>query len=210
MIQQFTLKIPNEIFIDNFSENKTITLEYNGPETLLIEVDGQGTVFKIVDEPRILLEPDQLSYVELNASEHIEAAYYITSANKPFTIEHEDIVNPDGSIYTAISNPRIQDYYSLRYSKGTVDMWELTLITRSMNSTIELKILNEKNNIVAKLKAVELPDDLQTVYDNYITTADQWLADKASICPWKYIEFPAGVTPKVPLSLIRLIKELES
>ena len=210
MIQQFTLKIPNEIFIDNFSENKTITLEYNGPETLLIEVDGQGTVFKIVDEPRILIEPDQMSYVELKASEHIEAAYYISTASNPFTHEHEDIVNPDGSIYTAVSNPRIQDYYSLRYSKGTVDLWELTLITRSMNSTIELKILNEKNNIVSKLKAVELPEDLQTVYDNYITAADQWLAEKAALCPWKYIEFPAGVTPKVPLALIRLIKELES
>ena len=210
MIQQFTLKIPNEIFIDNFSENKTITLEYNGPETLLIEVDGQGTVFKIVDEPRILIEPDQMSYVELKASEHIEAAYYISTASKPFTIEHEDIVNPDGSIYTAISNPRIQDYYSLRYSKGTVDLWEFTLITRSMNSTIELKIIDEKNNVVSKLKNIELPDDLQTVYDNYITTVDQWLADKADICPWKYIEFPSGVTPKVPLTLIRLIKELES
>ena len=210
MIQQFTLKIPNEIFIDNFSENKTITLEYNGPETLLIEIDGQGTVFKIVDEPRILIEPDQMSYVELKASEHIQAAYYISTASKPFTIEHEDIVNPDGSIYTAVSNPRIQDYYSLRYSKGTVDLWEFTLITRSMNSTIELKILDEKNNIVAKLKSVELPDDLQTVYDNYITAADQWLAEKAALCPWKYIEFPTGVTPKVPLALIRLIKELES
>ena len=210
MIQQFTLKIPNEIFIDNFSENKTITLEYNGPETLLIEIDGQGTVFKIVDEPRILIEPDQMSYVELKASEHIQAAYYISTAGKPFTIEHEDIVNPDGSIYTAISNPRIQDYYSLRYSKGTVDLWEFTLITRSMNSTIELKILNEKNDIVSKLKAVELPDDLQTVSDNYITAADQWLAEKAALCPWKYIEFPTGVTPKVPLALIRLVKELES
>lgn len=210
MIQQFTLKIPNEIFIDNFSENKTITLEYNGPETLLIEIDGQGTVFKIVDEPRILIEPDQMSYVELKASEHIQAAYYISTASKPFAHEHEDIVNPDGSIYTAISNPRIQDYYSLRHSKGTVDLWEFTLITRSMNSTIELKILNEKNNIVSKLKAVELPDDLQTVYDNYITAADQWLAEKAALCPWKYIEFPTGVTPKVPLALIRLIKELES
>lgn len=210
MIQQFTLKIPNEIFIDNFSENKTITLEYNGPETLLIEIDGQGTVFKIVDEPRILIEPDQMSYVELKASEHIQAAYYISTASKPFAHEHEDIVNPDGSIYTAISNPRIQDYYSLRHSKGTVDLWEFTLITRSMNSTIELKILNEKNNIVSKLKAVELPDDLQTVYDNYITAADQWLAEKAALCPWKYIEFPTGVTPKVPLALIRLVKELES
>jgi hypothetical protein len=214
MKQKFTQKIPNEIYIDDFSDNKVMELEYNGPDTLLLEVDGNGTAFKIVEEARPMLEPTSYMYhIELNAADAIEAAHYIYTHADEHIYENIDIPNPDGSIYIAVSNPRIQDYYRLTYQPAGLDMpgiWHFNLITRSMHSTIELKVINDYNNAKKKLSPILLTAETQTAFDDYTAKVEAWIADTADLCPWKYIEFPAGDIPKLPLVLIRLIAELDS
>lgn len=208
MKKTFTMRIPNEIYIDDFSENKTVEYEYDGPETLLIETYGDGGCLSIVEERKENPSPE-IIYVEIDANIDTAAAYYLVTRGNLIEIETAESINEyDGSVYVYQSNPRIQDYYQLWYDRGNPDRWTFNLITRGMYTTIELKIKNELDNIKAKLGTVYLPDDIYQVYTAYVTDCEAWLAEKAPLHPWKFVEFPAGNVPKVPLVLIKTINEL--
>jgi len=210
MNKTFTMKIPNEIYIDDFSENKTIEWEYIGPETLLIETIGAGGAISIVEERRPFLSEDSsIRYIELNANDRPDVAYYLVT--RPDSIEHtvEEVINEyDGSVYLHVTNPRIQDYYQLWYDASMPDPWLFNLMVRLPYSTIELKVRDDRDKIVASLGTVSLPADIDAVYTAYITECNAWLAEKEPLLPWKFIEFPAGNVPKIPYVLLKTISEL--
>jgi hypothetical protein len=212
MNKTFTMKIPNEIYLDDFSENKTIEWEYIGPETLLIETVGAGGAISIVDERRPFLgEASPIQYIELNANDRPDVAYYLVTRSDLIVHTFEDIINDyDGSTYTRVSNPRIQDYYQLWYDASMPDPWLFNLIVRQPYSTIEMKVKNEREKIVEGLGAVALPADVEAVYTAYIAECDAWLAEKEPLMPWKFVEFPAGNVPKIPYVLLKTISELAS
>jgi len=209
MNKTFTIAVPNEIYINDFSENKTAEYEYDGPETLLIETYGFGGNLTIVDERRPLAEASDVRYVELDANERPDVAYYLVSRAELIEHTFEEVTNDyDGSTYLLMTNPRIQDYYSLWYDPTASDPWIFTLIVRGLDSTIELKVKNERDKIVEGLGSISLPADVDAVYTAYLAECDAWLADKAPLHPWKFIEFPAGNVPKIPYVLLRTISEL--
>jgi hypothetical protein len=204
------MKIPNEIYIDDFSENKTIEWEYIGPETLLIESIGAGGSLSIVEERRLFLgEGSLVQYVELDANARPDVAYYLIT--RPNLIEHTftDVINEyDGSVYKLVTNPRIQDYYQLWYDATMPDPWLFNLVVRQPYSTIELKVQNDRDSVTSKLSSVALPADVDAVYTAYLAECDAWLAEKEPLMPWKFVEFPAGNVPKIPYVLLKTISEL--
>ena len=124
MNKTFTKAVPNEIYIDDFSENKTAEYEYNGPETLLIETYGAGGNLIIVDERRPLAENSDVRYVELDANERPDVAYFLLSRSELDEHTFEELINDyDGSTYLSVTNPRMQDYYSLWYDPTLPDPW---------------------------------------------------------------------------------------
>lgn len=202
------MSIPNEIYINDFSENKTVEYEYDGPETLLIETYGDGGSLAIVEE-RMENPSSEIIYVEVDANVDTAVAYYLITRADLIEIETAESINEyDGSVYVYQLNPRIQDYYQLWYDRGSATKWTFNLITRGMTTTIEQKVTNELDNIKAKLGTVFLPDDIYQVYSTYVADCEAWIAEKAPLHPWKFIEFPAGNVPKVPLILIKTMNEL--
>lgn len=209
MLKKFTIKIPNELYINNFSENKTIEFEYDGPEELIVQIWNDISVIGIVEEIPELYDTDTTYFITLNCSEHTEAAYWLLESKKDHVYEFEDVLNPDGSIYKKVLNPRFMDIYTIEYNKAK-SSFDFNLIEKSIFSGVELKAIRERDNIISKFSNISLDGEYKTAYLTYINDVNTFLDMCHQYLPWKYIEFPISENqiPKIPLSLLLLLKQL--
>ena len=218
MIKEFSIPIPNELYIHNYSENKTMNLTYSGPETLYVQVSKTGTVLNFNEEPPAELDnTDSFSYfVELNCNTHPAVGYWMTTKNDPYEMVFEDEINYDGSIYKKLSNPTIHNYYDLIHNRGSSIIynnglnsgpWELKLIEKDTKTPQEEEALKNLSYVQTKLKNIELEEPYLTTYTNFLSNTESFLALMGNVHPWKFITINE-TAPKIPLSLIKLIKEL--
>jgi hypothetical protein len=209
MNKLFTISIPDEIYIDNFLENKTAQYTYNGPQILLVAIRGNSSNMILVEQ-RDQLSGLDVTYVEINAEVDTTVAYFLTTQSATVDYTFEDIVNDyDGSIYVSVSNPRIQDYYKLTYTQGNPGKWSLDLITRNMSTTIEYTVQRELDSVRTTLSLDTLASEEKLVYESYVAECERWLADKAPLHPWKFIDFPAGNVPIIPEVLQNLMEKIK-
>jgi hypothetical protein len=212
MEKTITFKIPNEMWVDDFSENKTAPFNYTGAQQiwLIVNEDNSVNAFSETEPDSTTLGNKTAVMVDMGSgsNDDIAAATLIVMAAKDHTYNYADITNHDGSIYKRIENPRLNDLYTVRYnpSKG----FELKPIIKDTTFT-NRDIANTRKTYVEKYKQTfEFTAADQDKIDNYLSTIDTYLDTIKTAYSWKFIQPNPNEVPKIPVSLVQLFSTLPS
>jgi hypothetical protein len=204
----FTKKIPDELYIDNFSSNKTLNLTYEGDKTYYILVDKlSGDLSGYLEEPDVAYNKDVYELIIVNPKDDPDVAYYAEHRSDPYDRKFVTETLVDGSNYESISNPTLYDYYNLRYDFEN-KKWVFVLIIRNPKNMMHdlsdrYRAYVKENKDKAKTAAdKKLVSDYIKQLDDFETTG------KGAIPSWKLTEFSLSDVPKPSLELITLFNVL--
>ena len=220
MNKEFSIKVPDELYLATYSANTWATWTYDGPETLNVIVCNNSTVIRFTEDEPTGAEPDDNTteyVVSVDANTYPSVAHYLYTFKDEYEYVYEDEINHDGSIYTKITNPRIQDYYELTHQFGainsredatTVGPWRFVPRAVDTSTVAEIETRASVEMLKSKLGTLKLEAADQALYDEYILDAEEYLEVMEDVYPWKYVTITSPETPKVPIALLKLIKEL--
>ena len=207
MEKTLTLKVPNELWVNNFSANKTAQFTYSGSAKVWLIADG-NTVQKQVYETEPATDKTKIE-IEIATATEAELAAVI-GIKEVVLGTHEytytDETNSDGSIYKRINNPLITDYYDFNYN--TAKGIELVLNIKE-TKTIQEEIAEQRKAYVEKyVKAFEFETADKAKIDTFITAINTYLDNMKTVYPWKHITIDDALIPKIPVSLVTLFATL--
>lgn len=216
MEKTLTLKVPNELWVNDFSQNKTTNYTYTGPDRvwLIVEVNT-GTVFDKIYETK----PDadtigdkELLEINISTASEAELAAVIGIKTKlsdaPYVYTYVDQTNHDGSIYKAISNPTIFDYYSIKYVPVQGILLE-PIYKDPTNANMPLAL--ERKNYVEKFaNAFDFESADAAKITAFLTNINTYISTISTAYPWKFISVDKNEVPKIPVSLVSLFSTLPS
>lgn len=214
MNKTFTISVPDEMFVPNYSQEETASFEYEGPAVVRVLTSVTGKISGAITDEMIV---DESQVIEIDANLYPAAALHAVSQSAEHTYTYTDVTNHDGSIYKKINNPRINDWYDLYYhhnrqassSDGlNVGPWELRLITKEYITKGEIATRKNLAFVKEKLQYIELATEVNTQYTAFVTACDSYLDTMANVYPWKYVEITSPSVPKIPLSVIKAINEI--
>jgi hypothetical protein len=205
----YSYKIPNEQFIDNFSEGLMGQFVYTGPEVLVITLppDGSGYTQKL-DGPVYQGE----TTIEINVKTNPELlphAQLLWGRAYGVEAQFRELILEDGTVYKEQTNKTIHDYYwNPRFNMQT-QTWptQLELIVRDALSPKMRTYVAKGEMFVEILEQFELEAAEQTKLTAYKTALAAY--KQRSAFPWKY----PGINPfdleapKIPMALIQKINE---
>jgi hypothetical protein len=211
VVLNYTYKVPDNQFIDDFSQNLTKTFVYRGPEVLVVTVpQNSGAAYtQKLDGP---VYDDEFT-VTINTTTNPELIPYASLLwGRPYNYvaEFEEITLEDGTLYQNCTNLDIHDYYFKPAYDVENQAWlEPVLIVKD---TLSPKMRTEiaKGEMFAEiLDKFELPTEAATKFATY----KQALASYKSMTamPWKYPgQNPYDLlVPKIPIDLVQVLNQLK-
>jgi len=219
MQKQFSIKVPDELYVEKYTSNSYVTFNYDGPEKLYTEVQIDGFVYGLVSEGTTFPDGDLRKVVEVDADAYPSVAYYLNTFSNKHIFQYEDVPNPDGSIYKKPTNPRLQDYFKLQYNEGAfnsradrlvVGPWSFEVITKSTEFVEEQELKKTYEKVKTTLGSIELDSTAQTAYNKYIQDCETYLTAIEQLYPWKYVKITDPVPPKLPLLLVKAISDVKA
>jgi hypothetical protein len=210
MQKQFTINVPDELWVDQWTEEKTQTWTYDGPDNYYItlnrnhEIQFWSDVEPTAEQP-VLTD----SYVTtISADEQTAIAYWLNTRGNITQHEFEDVPNPDGSIYKRITNPSIHDIYDLDFDYLTQKII-LRLITRKTETQAEIKA-KARLEYVKKYNGVyQFSEEVQAAIDEFILQINAYLDSMAGVYPWKYVTIEETPIPKIPVAVALELAKLD-
>lgn len=214
---EYTFKVPDEPFVDDFSGNQTKTFTYIGPDVCTVTYkigDGSSPYTQQLDGPvydgEAQVEIDVVANPELlPIADLLWGRQYDVEA----TFDEEDL--GDGVIYQVQNNMTIHDYYwlptcNVNPDTGLFDSWILDdnnvpvlgLIVRDPLSPNMRTYLAKADMFITILNQFELATDEASLLTAYKAAVDEYRSRVA--LPWKY----AGsnpfdlLAPKIPMELV--------
>jgi len=218
MQKEFTVNIPDELWVDSWEDELTATYTYEGPRYFYAGLDSGLAVHELrygdlESEAEAFTEEESNKYaftVIIDADVNPELAHMIYVHDHEDHV-FEDIANHDGSIYKKITNPCLKDIYSLEWRMtNTADAAEAYLEPIYKNTELVLhKIAKSRLNILKKYdNAYDFDTEDQAKVDAAIATFNTYLESIATAYPWKYISVDETEIPKIPASLQLLFNQL--
>lgn len=206
MEKTFTINVPDELWVNAWDNNNTETYSYSGPETIWVLVGRNDTLLTWSDT-ELTADENQGEIVEvIDANEKTAIAYYLVHLAQEWEYTYTSQTNHDDSIWEAIDNPRLHDYFDLDHVTG--NGLELTPVYKKA-TTIAEETATERLSYVKKYNdAYEFDTDIQTTIDTFISSTETYLNTMTTVYPWKYITISHDDIPKIPASLITVFKEL--
>lgn len=208
MEKTITVRIPNEIWVDDFSANKTATFQYNGPEKIWVIVEEDNTVNTYSEtEPELSSNRTSIEVnVATDSADKQQAATFLVMKSAEHVYTYESETNHDGSIYQKITNPKLSDYYTLRYNPSLG--FELKIIEKDKTIITE-SIAKERRAYVEKYSAAyEFSTQDEEKISQYLNAITAYLDSVQTAFPWKYVEIDKNEVPKIPVSLVQLFNTL--
>lgn len=209
MQKEFTINVPDQLWVDKWTENKTQTLTYDGPETYYVIISNNETVTRWSDEPiePVIGGPASEKLVEVDSATQPEIAYWMTTKGE--IVEHlfRDVVNHDNSIYKEITNPSIHDYFYAVYDQ-VQDKILLKLITRKTLTFPEIKATERLAYVNLYNGVYGFSTEIQATIDQFVTETNAYLETMKDIYPWKYVTLDDSAVPKIPASLVTEFSKL--
>lgn len=203
-----TLDVPNELWVNDFSENKTKAYTYTGPAKVWLTVEPDGSISGEIYETEPVTQKTKLE-IDIAAATNKELAAVIANKQKldtAYTYTYTDVPNHDGSIYTEISNPQVGDYYTFRYN--TTEGINSELIVKDTTNP-NLKIAQDRKAYILKYaNAFDFESADTTKINTYISAIDTYIDSIATAYPWKYVTFNVSEIPKIPVALTVLFASL--
>jgi len=205
MKKQFTVNIPDEPWINVFSQGKTMTLEYDGPDEFTVlrnKETGLVVIHNDMDSP---YNQNLYNVEKYKADDHIEAAYFLT-ANAVNHGERKSITitNVDGSKHDEVDPTEftIFDYYILEGYNAETNKFNLNLLTRPKQSALYWKAEENKQYILNHANAFTT-DTLNKTANTYINILNNYqTSGNGSIYSWRLSSINIADVPVVPPNLI--------
>lgn len=210
MQKQFTVNIPDQLWINSWAEKKTQTWTYDGPKTLYVLVSRDHAVVTWSEE---LIEREENAsehvYV-LDAEKHTASAFWMTTHFQPidnfYQYEYFDEINYDGSVHSAIANPRIQDIYDIEYFPGPVDHPQAGVLLKPIYKTTETlceqKAKERKRWVERYDNMYDFEPELQATIDKFLLACNTYLDKMKTVYPWKFITLDEDEIPRIPSTLV--------
>jgi len=208
MKKTLTIKVPNQLWVDDFTENKTAKFQYDGPSKIWVK-SVNGTLVPTVYEEEPESDPTEATKIfpiEISTASETELAVAILLVHAPDPVEYvfEDEINYDGTVYGKITNPKLNDYYVASATSN-----ELSIVVNTKDQTVQNEeIAIQRKNYVTKYTSVYSFDSAdQAKIDAFLTEIDSYLESMKTVYPWKHVAFNDDV-PKIPVSIVSLFNSL--
>lgn len=206
----YTVKVPDEQFLDGFSENKTKQFTYNGPEELVVTMDDLGNCYtQKLDGPvydgeiqktiNVTDNPELLPIADL---------HYGRPYDHVLTFDEEDLGG--GVTYKVANNSTIHDWFWPPKYDAENDNWfvdgdgnpVLDPILRDALSPAMRTYLAKADMFIAILDQFEHTDANATALTEYKAAVETYRNQVAT--PWKYDgQNPFDLqAPKMPMGLV--------
>lgn len=212
MDKVISYNIPNELWVNNFSENKTANFTYSGPDTIFLVADLATNMFIITTDSAdtYVGQENQYRLIEVNIStatdKHVMAAIVLNSKVDPTPNTFVEELNHDGSIYTRIENPKACEYYEVRLEG--IDTVELKLIVKNTDNP-NLTIAKERKKYVETYNSTyEFTGNTATLISEFLNSINNYLIIIEKAYPWKYITYNASEIPKIPAELVSIFNSM--
>lgn len=217
MQKEFTVNVPDEIWVNRWEDGLTETYTYEGPQYFYIGLSANSpvkTLFGDLSEEspgftdEESAEFDQIVEIDAEINPEIAHAIYVTDHEEhTFT----DVENHDGSIYKLISNPCLKDYFTLGFQSSEDPLKKEAVLTPIYKET-ENKLSTVANSRLSLIKkyndSYDFSTEDQAKIDNYISNITSYLDSISEAYPWKYIEINVAEIPKIPVDLQLLFNQL--
>jgi hypothetical protein len=217
MQKEFTVNVPDELWVDSWDDGLTATYTYEGPQYFYIGFDSKfvptilpnHAVDSEIDPFSDEQAADFIETITLDANENPDIAYmlyapYVDHADHTF----EDVANHDGSTYKKITNPHMHDYFELHWNTITAELPTLHAKVKDTDNQLQITAKNRLAHIQKYNNAYDFDTDDQAAIDAAIATLNTYIDTIATAYPWKYVEYDLTEVPKIPAALQLLFNQL--
>lgn len=206
MEKTFTINVPDEVWVDSWTNNKTESYDYSGPETIYVRVGWENTPSDWSESELTANEDRGEVIVEVNATTDTAVAYYLVHQDQEWEYTFTTENNHDGSTFDAMDNPRLHDYFELDHVTGQGLV--LNPVYKKATTIAEEKASERLAYVKKYDDAYDFDVDIQTTIDTFISDTETYLTNMESVYPWKYVTISHDDIPKIPASLVTVFKEL--
>jgi hypothetical protein len=226
MAREFTVNIPDDLWVDSWDEQLTATYTYPGPDSLWLEINHEKKhLYNVwVEKP----DADYITSVQaLNSGAIIEeftvnsddtalmaylllshAVDYTESVDSEWEYIYEDEIQYDGSVYKKITNPKVNDVYYIRCNPHKPGFGTISVQPILKDSQNRLEILAHRRLEYLKsfTKSFDFSDtpEMQTTIDSL----ESFISLHSNVYPWKFITLDETTIPKIPVALAKVLSEL--
>lgn len=212
MDKTISYSIPDELWVNNFSENKTANFTYSGPETIFLVADLNSNIFITTTDSRDSFSGQENQYrlIEVDIltapDKLVMAAIVLNSKVDSTPNTFVDEVNHDGSIYSKIENPKACEYYEV-ILQG-IDTVDLRLIVKSTDNP-NLQVAKERKKYVETYSSTyEFTGNTSTLISEFLVSINNYIAVIEKAYPWKYITYNSNEIPKIPAELVSVFNAM--
>ena len=208
MEKTFTVNVPDDLWVDLWTEENTAEYTYSGAESINVVVSLTGT-FDIVRWSEDAIEDaneDTEQVVVLDANTHTSIAKTLQGSVSDYEYTYTTITNHDDSTHDEMSNPQITDMYEASWTP--VGGFEIVAIIKEPE-TMNERVARERLAYVVKYdNAYDYDDAIQGVIDTFTAAMATYLTTMATVYPWRYVTIDDTVIPRIPASLVTTFNTL--
>ena len=209
MSKTFTINVPDQLWVDSWTENKSEAYEYSGPDNWYVLIDGSTNLASDWSEDSIESSADTKDFVitvDATDDTNLPVAYYMHTQGIDHEYTYEDETNHDGSIYQKITNPLIHDYFDIKYAVDTG--LHLTPIYKRAKTIAEEKAESRIEYVKKYNDVYDFDVDTQGIIDTFLSDMTAYMTSMSSVYPWKYVTIDENEIPKIPASIVAVFNTL--
>jgi hypothetical protein len=208
MIEKFSYPMPNELYIDSFTEGKKLSLTYDGLEYVTVLVNKLTGIISGINPETY--DKDVYDLIKVSAKKSPEICYFLTNSSDSHEYEYEDELMENGDIYKKIVNPTLHDAYTIFHDFESNSL-KLNLIVKvNSNNFLTLNLIALQNRLkfilsneegkteqgVEQDVSFELLDEISEIIKNI----DNYIEKNPYFMEWKYTNFENIMETFFPIS----------
>ena len=228
----FTYPVPDELWVENWSNGLTGTLVYKGPAEVNLWFDHSNKFFVGSDFD---LDSDQDGFpdtTEVNEKGLTKLTVRAADGNKSiaamwlaklkstdqetFAMDSDEFpdetttrIQTDGRDYLKITNPRPDHLFMLQMDEFDGSAWELEHKIKSPEAHTVYEARRRRNRVSYYQDTFDLGAGPESDATAFISATNTYIADRADHYPWQFITIPKDV-PKIPLSVMTAISNIKN
>jgi hypothetical protein len=220
MQKEFTVNVPDQLWVNSWEDGLTKTYTYEGPQYFYIGLDHNLSLLELRygdDEVEAddFTEEEKSSFqyvITVNSEDNPDLAQLLYPRTSDTAHTFEDEINHDGSIYQKITNPDLRDYFIVNYriNSSSPDQAECFAdpIYKETSNVLKTTATSRLAQVKKYNDAYDFDDSDQAKIDSFILAINTYLETIETAYPWKYITMDITEIPKIPVSIQLLFNQL--